>query len=277
MPLKTWNIESGALIGRYLGKNMTNRDELYKISAKKGKGVKIGKSLCFYSPEEVYRALTNCRPITRWLNFISNHYLPPSDKKILLIFPCSTEKPYHKSRSYRILLKTLEALGDQREAVHLVTISEPFGLVPEEFYGKKSEWHDWKNKWYDCPGLFEWWCGKYKQPYSDEYVDKSIECLSNYIARFLIKAKANRCYEMMIAFVRSYTSQLKTKKDHTHRRIMERAAEIAKVDVKILPTKNIVSNIVKSNGRMAWDMYGVAHPLAQDYLLEYLKRVLHGD
>jgi len=254
---------------------MTNREELYKISAKKGKGVKIEKGLCFYSPEEVHRALTNCRPITRWLDFISNHYLPPSDKEILLIFPCSTEKPYHKSRSYRRLLKTLEALGDQREAVHLVTISEPFGLVPEELFGKRTKWHDWRNDWYDCPGLFEWWCNRYSQPYSREHLDKSVEELATYVASFLAKAKKRRSYSRIIAFVRTYSSHLKRKHDHTHRRIIERAAAIARVNVELLPDQRVISNIIRKSGHFAWDMYGVSHPIAQRFLLGRLRGILN--
>jgi len=255
---------------------MGKRRELYrKVSSKKGRGVRIKPSLCFYHPKEVYEAVTQNSDVVKWLNFISNHYSPPPNKKVLLIFPCSNEKPYHKSRSYRILCKTLDALGNQRKTIHLMTISEPFGLVPEEFYENKSEWHDWKSEWYDCPGLFEWWCNKYDQPYSQEYVKKSVECLANYIAKFLLKVKSRKCYSKIIVFIRTYSSQLKTKDDHTHRRIIEKAAEIANVNIEILPNKRLISKIVKKSGRMAWDMYGVAHPLAQEYLLQHLKGVLN--
>jgi len=255
---------------------MSQRSELYrKVSSKKGEGVRIKPSLCFYSPEEVFKALTRNKDVVKWLNFISNHYLPPSNKTVLLIFPCSNQKPYHKSRSYRMLSKTLSTLGKKRDEIHLVTISEPFGLVPEELYGKKSKWHDWQNDWYDCPGLFEWWCNKHNQPYPQEYVEKTIDRLADCVAEFLLKTKSKNSYSKIIAFVRTYTSGLAIKKDHTHRRIVEKAAEIAKVDVQILPDKRLVSRIVKTRGRMAWDMYGVAHPLAQDYLKRYLKGVLN--
>ena len=254
---------------------MDKREIYRKVSSTKGKGVDIKRSLCFYDPKDVYNALTTNSEVVRWLKFISNHYLPPSDKKIMLVYPCSNKKPYHKSRSYKILSKTLEALGDKNKYVHLVTISEPFGLVPEEYYEKKTRWHDWKNEWYDCPGLFEWWCNKYNQNFSKEYLDKCIEILAIHIANFFKKADSRNCYSKIVAFVRTYTSQLKEKDDHTHRRIIERAAQIAKVSVEILPDKKLVSKIVKESGRMAWDMYGVAHPLAQGYLLEYLKGVLN--
>jgi archaeosine synthase len=254
---------------------MDSRTGLYKgISSRKGMGVTIKRNLCFYNPREVYKAVTQEPCVIQWLNFISNHYLPPPNKTILLIFPCSNQKPYHKSRSYRMLSETLATLGRKRSKIHLMTISEPFGLVPEEFYEKKSKWHDWQNDWYDCPGLFKWWCNKHNQPYSQKHVDKTIDHLADCVAEFLLKAKSKNRYSKIIAFVRTYTSGLTIKKDHTHRRIIEKAAEIAKVDVQILPDKRLVSRIVKTRGRMAWDMYGVAHPIAQDYLKRHLKGIL---
>lgn len=251
------------------------KTELYRrVSSSKGRDVRINEDLCFYNPKAVHDALTTNHEVIRWLKFISNHYLPPLGKKILLLYPCSSEKPYHKSRSHKILFNTLNKLGERRKDVHLVTVSEPFGLVPEEFYEKKTKWHDWKNEWYDCPGLFEWWCNKYNQAYSKEHVDRCIELLAMHVAGFLRKAKARRCYSRIIAFVRTYTSQLKTRRDHTHKRIIERAAEIADIDVEILPDRDLISGIVKNKGRMAWDMYGVSHPMAQEYLLKYVKGVL---
>lgn len=250
------------------------RRELYqKVSCKRGKGVGIKFSLCFYNPHEVYVALTKNSEVKRWLNFISNHYLPPR-AKVLLIYPCSAEKPYHKSRSYQRLFNTLTKLGEMRKEVHLMTISEPFGLVPEEFFGKRTQWHDWENSWYDCPGLFEWWCNKYDQPYSREEVDKCIQILASYVARFFQRAKSNNCYSKFIAFVRTYSSHLKVKNDHTHRRIIESAAKLAGIQIDLLPPKHVIANIVSENGCFAWDMYGVTHSDAQKYLLNYLKKVL---
>jgi archaeosine synthase len=257
-------------------RNLRVRREIYKkVSCTRGRGVKIKRSLCFYNPKEVYLALTRNGEVKRWLNFISNHYLP-EPRQVLLIYPCSAEKPYNSSRSYKRLYETLSKLGNMRGQVHIVTISEPFGLIPEEFYGKKTAWHDWRNAWYDCPGLFKWWCNKYNQPYSKEYLEKCVELLAFYIASFLKKVDSNKCYAKIIAFVRTYSSQLKAREDHTHKRIIEMAAKIANVHIEILPTKEVVSYIVSKNGRLAWDMYGVAHPHAQEYLLNYLKVVLNG-
>jgi len=250
------------------------RSELYeRISLKRAKGVTIERCLCFYNPYEVYVALTSNDEVLRWLEFISNHYVPPK-ARVLLIYPCSAEKPYHESRSYKRLLKTLSKLGEKRREVHVMTISEPFGLIPEEFYGKKVPWHDWSTSWYDCPGLFEWWCKRHGQPYSREYLDRCVHILASYVAKFFEKAKAIESYSRMIAFVRTFSSSLEVRADHTHRRVVELAAKIAGVTVDLLPPKDVVAEIVSKRGRLAWDFYGVSHPIAQDYLLNYLKELL---
>jgi len=198
----------------------------------------------------------------------------PKPHRILLIYPCSAGKPYYKSRSYRLLFKTLSSLGDLRKEIHLVTISEPFALIPEEFYGKKTKWHDWESSWYDCPGLFKWWCLKHGQIYKEEHLEKCIQILAYYISNFLKRVKLKECYSRIIAFVRTYSSGLRKRKDHTHRRIIELASKIANVQVYIHPPKEVVAEIVSKNGRLAWDMYGVAHPIAQEYLRSLLLNAL---
>ena len=244
------------------------------VSRERGQGVRILPSLCFYNPKEVYDALTRNKDVIRWLRFISNHY-DPAPRQVLLIYPCSADKPYYLSRSYKTLFSTLSKLGEKRKSVHVATVSEPFGLIPEEFYTEKTEWHDWSGDWYDCPGLFEWWCKKYDQDYSKEYLEKSIDCLSDYLAMFFNKVKTRNKYSEIVAFVRTCSSSLEEKSDHTHRRIIEKAAKTAGVKVDILPKKRTVSRIVKKSGRLAWDLYGVAHPIAQQTLLSHLKGVLN--
>jgi len=162
------------------------------------------------------------------------------------------------------LFKTLSALSEKRNDVHLVTISEPFGLIPEEFYGKTEEL-------YDCPGLFRWFCLQHYERFDVEYLEKSIEILAEHVAHFFTKASDRRRYSKIIAFVRTYSSGLRKRDDHTHRRIVELAARKSKVKVKILPKKRMVQNIVMKRGRYAWDRYGVGHPLAQEYLFKYLQ------
>ncbi|MEM2292722.1 MAG: DUF5591 domain-containing protein [Nitrososphaerota archaeon] len=227
----------------------------------------VNISLQLYSPREVFEALTKDLKVLRWLEFISNHYLPES-KDVLLLYPCSAVKPYTSSRSYKMLYNTLSSLGGLREKVHVVTISEPFGLVPEEFYGRKTEWHDWENDWYECPGLFEWWCRRHNQHYDQNDFKKCIDILSDYIAKFLEKTK--NLYRVRIAFLRTYTSSLKRSRNHTHFLIIRVASRKASVKVEFYPSKKIVKKIVEEYGKCAWDFYGVAHPYAQQYLKSLL-------
>ena len=255
------------------------RKRLLKMSMKKiagNSGAQINPNLCFYTPKEVFQAISTNETVKRWLHYISELYEPPK-KNLYLFFPCSTVKPYHESRSYRMLFKTLNDLGALRDKIHIFTISEPFGLVPEEFYGKETEWHDWKRDWYDAPGLFQWWVKRMGLPYEEEYVDRSIELLARYVAKFLTRAVSINPDVKLVGFVRTYTSKLTRKKDHTHRRILERASELAGVRVEILPKKELVRRIVMERGKVAWDMYGVAHPLALKCLQEVLKNLLGAD
>jgi archaeosine synthase len=252
------------------------RSQIYnQISLKRGRGVRIDPSLCFYSTSEVLRSLKRNPKITSWLKFISNHYIPEAHD-VLLIYPCSADKPYNKSRSYTQLYATLSRLGEDRKRVHVVTVSEPFGLVPEEFYGKKTRWHDWRNDWYDCPGLFEWWCKKHGTYYSEEEAEESIQILASYVALFLRKVESRRRYKRIVAFVRTLSADLKKTRDQTHRRILEQAAGMSGVKVQLMPGRKLISRIVNESGPFAWDMYGVAHPKAQDYLYKQLRLILNG-
>jgi predicted RNA-binding protein len=61
-------------------------------------------------------------------------YRPPQSKRVLLIIPCSAEKPYSRSRTHRILMdRLLSAFGPKVSLIHKVTLSGLYGPVPEEF------------------------------------------------------------------------------------------------------------------------------------------------
>lgn len=67
-------------------------------------------------------------------NILSNGYQPPKDKRILLIVPCSGDKPYSQSHSHRFIQGRLaETLGERVTNVHKVTLSGLYGPVPEEY------------------------------------------------------------------------------------------------------------------------------------------------
>ncbi|MCD6357359.1 MAG: DUF5591 domain-containing protein, partial [Thermoproteales archaeon] len=234
-----------------------DRLQIYQAeSIKRGKNVKILPELCAYTPREVYELLLTNNRIKSWFKIIGNHYYPEDpSKKILLMYPCSTIKPFWESRSHKALFKTLKNLSEYRKYIHLVTVSEPFSLIPEDFYGKKTQEYNWDDEWYDVPGLFEWWVKKNGLPYEREYLDKSIKIIAENIAKYLEKTK--NLYKVRIAFVRTYSSALEKKDDHTHRRMIELASKISGVKVKILPSKYLVKKIVKKHGKFAWDMYGI--------------------
>ncbi len=67
-------------------------------------------------------------------NILSNGYCPPEDKNILLIIPCSSEKPYTDSRTHKfITTKIIQTFNGQSHRIHKVTLSGLYGPVPEEY------------------------------------------------------------------------------------------------------------------------------------------------
>jgi 7-cyano-7-deazaguanine tRNA-ribosyltransferase len=63
----------------------------------------------------------------------SNGYTPPA-RRILLIIPCSSEKPYSESTSHRFLSKHIEtAIPDWGAYIHKVSLSGLYGPVPKEW------------------------------------------------------------------------------------------------------------------------------------------------
>jgi tRNA-guanine family transglycosylase len=57
-------------------------------------------------------------------------YQPPSDADVLIILPCSQEKPYSDSRTQQAVLTPLE---NYRGRFHKISISGLYGPVPEDF------------------------------------------------------------------------------------------------------------------------------------------------
>lgn len=63
-------------------------------------------------------------------NVLQRKYQPPEDTDILLLIPCSKEKPYSESRTHQAVMERLSPIQDR---VHKVTISGLYGPVPTEF------------------------------------------------------------------------------------------------------------------------------------------------
>ncbi|MGB7443016.1 MAG: tRNA-guanine transglycosylase [Coleofasciculaceae cyanobacterium] len=67
-------------------------------------------------------------------DILKNGYQPPKDKRVLLIIPCSSGKPYSKSRTHRLIAERLEqALGEKTKLLEKVTLSGLYGIVPEKY------------------------------------------------------------------------------------------------------------------------------------------------
>lgn len=65
---------------------------------------------------------------------IPESYMPPKDKRVLLAIPCAGKKPYSLSRTHSVVNTKLQnAFGDNRHAIHKITLSGLYGPVPEEF------------------------------------------------------------------------------------------------------------------------------------------------
>ena len=67
-------------------------------------------------------------------NINANGYKPVGNKPILLIIPCSREKPYSESQSHKYLSSHLEkSIPDWKEMIDKVTLSGLYGPVPYQF------------------------------------------------------------------------------------------------------------------------------------------------
>jgi hypothetical protein len=147
----------------------------------------LDERLTFYCPQENLEAFEN--PIVAdWHSFISESYEPPGaqGRRVMLILPCTKDKPYPMSREHLAINGHLleagfepvsaldlppgleESLPSGRDAtvlnngllardgliLHRFVISEPMGLVPYELlYYYRGEMSPVSR--YDDPGLFE--------------------------------------------------------------------------------------------------------------------------
>lgn len=56
-------------------------------------------------------------------------YQPPANRSVLLVIPCSQQKPYSESRTHQAVFSKLQI---HRQDIHKVTLSGMYGPVPEE-------------------------------------------------------------------------------------------------------------------------------------------------
>lgn len=80
-----------------------------------------------------------------WQDYLIRWYKSPEDKEILLVLPCSYEKPYSKSKTHKAIMERLKKL-DFYNKIHQIMISNA-GVIPREFedmYPFNS--YDWDEK-----------------------------------------------------------------------------------------------------------------------------------
>ncbi len=144
-----WNTE----FLRYL--DSIHRDFIEKYAPNANIMIRAGTAQSLTRPE-----------IVRYVNRVSERYTPPP-LKIALLVPCSHRKPYFLSRSHRLFLEAVRASGHS-DQVHLVTVTSPLGVVPEELetvFPAAS---------YDIPVTGHW---------SHEEKERSIALLSSLISK----------------------------------------------------------------------------------------------
>lgn len=84
---------------------------------------KVMRGLFFYDEVSMIRP-----EVCRYKERIASRYGRPKGKEILLLIPMPEEKPFNKSKIYKLVKKIL---GD-REDVHVCFYGDPFGVVPSE-------------------------------------------------------------------------------------------------------------------------------------------------
>ncbi|MBD3406211.1 MAG: hypothetical protein GF411_08885 [Candidatus Lokiarchaeota archaeon] len=71
--------------------------------------------------------------VRRFRDFVKNRYQPPTQKKAVLLLPCSARKPYSDSRSHKRFQRAIDsALGSVKHQLSEVILTSPLGLVPRE-------------------------------------------------------------------------------------------------------------------------------------------------
>ncbi|MCK5773852.1 MAG: DUF5591 domain-containing protein [Thermoplasmata archaeon] len=83
-------------------------------------------------PRLSYREDLRSGEFTCWERRLTEDYVPPQWKDILLLLPCSARKPYSLSRTHMRIAENLGDIGRWRDRVHRVVITSPLGAVPME-------------------------------------------------------------------------------------------------------------------------------------------------
>ncbi|TXT57753.1 MAG: hypothetical protein BAJATHORv1_10457 [Candidatus Thorarchaeota archaeon] len=71
--------------------------------------------------------------VKRFRDYVRIRYTPPSQKKAILLLPCSARKPYSDSRSHKRFRNAIDsALGSAKHEIAETILTSPIALVPRE-------------------------------------------------------------------------------------------------------------------------------------------------
>jgi len=103
--------------------------------------------------------------VVRHRRRVSERYMPPEHKRILVLLPCSARKPYFTSRSHRRFIEAIRS-GDHFGLVHELILTSPLGLVPREL-----------ETFYPC--------AHYDIPVSGEWTLEEVEMISGMLKEYV--------------------------------------------------------------------------------------------
>jgi predicted RNA-binding protein len=261
------------------------REYLVKKSLKNNPS--LDPELTAYTPGETLKLLDHPK-IKAWFKKMINFRIPDKYGLVILV-ACAASKPWGQGckgefyPSYNQIRKEEELkTGEESKPSYFVTISEPLGVVPQDF------WNDFPQ--YDNPGLFkdtaqqsgmetkDWAESplqskiKREMPFDDNAFNRCIEILGIVIGKF-IKNNPNHEYISLV-------EQVNPKKISTHSKMLDIAQAYAK--------KSILRNPKKpKEGREAYDRLNYVREIIQklpehtkedeEYLNKYLTGNIESD
>lgn len=203
---------------------------------------------------------------------VLDKFRPAPGKRIALFLPCSAEKPYSNSKTHKTIKKALMlGLGNKVNYIEEFIVSEPMAIVPRRWEDRYPAAHyNMKlDSWFpvsELPKLRERGEGNNISIARKEKKINWREVL--YIKRTLIDrisrvlCRLNGKYEFYVAYLRG-----------THREMFQRACRNAKISPILLPTRSVVSKVIRKRGTFYYIMNGIRDSTCLAELAHTLRKV----
>jgi len=237
------------------------RPHLISNSLKRNK--KLDPELTAYTPGETLKLLGH-KKIQDWFKLMSSFKIPNqydmAHGGLVILVSCAATKPWgfgcKRGDFYKYYNEIRrDAQSGKTRPVYFVTISEPLGVVPEEYWGDNP---DKIFPQYDNPGLFKDtpqqsgmmtkdWAksplgSKREMPFDDESFNASIQVLGKEIADFI---KRHKGYEFV-----SFVEHANAKNKSTHSSMLDVAQSILGYEIP-RNKKKLESGRKKTDGTVA--------------------------